>query len=94
MQAIRSILVVMDPQQSDGLALKRAKLIAGVTQSHLHLLVCDKKGEYSAYLTEHQASLQQEGYSATIQQAWNDGLYQTIVAVQQAEGCGLDQLLV
>lgn len=43
MQAIRSILVVMDPQHPEGLALKRAKLIAGVTQSHLHLLVCDKK---------------------------------------------------
>ena len=37
MQAIRSILVVMDPQHPEGLALKRAKLIAGVTQSHLHL---------------------------------------------------------
>ena len=32
MQAIRSILVVMDPQHPEGLALKRAKLIAGVTQ--------------------------------------------------------------
>jgi nucleotide-binding universal stress UspA family protein len=89
MQAIRSILVVMDPQQSDGLALKRAKLIAGVTQSHLHLLVCDKKGEHSAYLAEQQAGLQQDGFSATIQQAWHEGTYQTIIAVQQAEGCGL-----
>jgi len=42
MQAIRSILVVMEPQHPEGLALKRAKLIAGVTQSHLHLLVCEK----------------------------------------------------
>jgi universal stress protein E len=89
MQAIRSILVVMDPQQPDGLALKRARLIASVTQSHLHLLVCDKKGEHSAYLTEHQASLQQEGFSVSIQQAWYEGIYQTIIAAQQAEGCGL-----
>ncbi len=42
MQAIRSILVVIEPEHSESLALKRAKLIAGVTQAHLHLLVCDK----------------------------------------------------
>ncbi|WP_043310203.1 universal stress protein [Pseudomonas sp. ML96] len=89
MQAIRSILVVMDPQQPEGLALKRAKLIAGVTQSHLHLLVCDKKADHSAYLTDQQSDLLHEGFQATIQQAWNEGLYQTIIAVQQAEGCGL-----
>ncbi len=35
MQAIRSILVVMDPQQPEDLALKRARFIASVTQSHL-----------------------------------------------------------
>ncbi|WP_394558929.1 universal stress protein [Aquipseudomonas alcaligenes] len=89
MQAIRSILVVMDPQQPEGLALKRAKLIAGVTQSHLHLLVCDKKADHSAYLTDQQSDLLHEGFQATIQQAWNEGLYQAIIAVQQAEGCGL-----
>lgn len=89
MQAIRSILVVMDPQQPEGLALKRAKLIAGVTQSHLHLLVCDKKADHSAYLDEQQTHLQEEGFSVSIQQAWNDGLYQTIVAAQQSSGCGL-----
>ncbi len=40
MQAIRSILVVIQPDLPDQLALKRARLIASVTQSHLHLLVC------------------------------------------------------
>ena len=89
MQAIRSILVVMDPQHPEGLALKRAKLIAGVTQSHLHLLVCDKKGEHADYLARQQAALQEEGFSVSIQQAWHEGLYQTIISVQQAEGCGL-----
>ncbi len=89
MQAIRSILVVMNPQHPEELALKRAKLIAGVTQSHLHLLVCDKKGDHGAYLAEHQATLQQEGYSVTTQQAWHEGFYQTIIAAQQVEGCGL-----
>ncbi len=89
MQAIRSILVVMDPQQPEGLALKRAKLIAGVTQSHLHLLVGDKKQDHAAYLAEAKAGLEQEGFSVSAQQTWHEGLYQTIIAVQQAEGCEL-----
>lgn len=89
MQAIRSILVVVDPNHPDGLALKRAKLIAGVTQSHLHLLVCDRKADHSAYLADLTGSLASEGYNVTSQQAWNENLHQTVIAVQQAEGCGL-----
>src|SRR5690606_5618338 len=85
MQAIRSILVVMDPEQPEGLALKRAKLIAGVTQSHLHLLVCDKKHDHSAYLNDLRTSLAQEGFSVSGQQAWHENLYQTIITAQQAE---------
>ena len=86
MQAIRSILVVMDPEQPEALALKRAKLIAGVTQSHLHLLVCDKKHDHSAYLNDLRTSLAQEGFNVSGQQAWHENLYQTIIVVQQAEG--------
>ncbi|GAC1031091.1 universal stress protein [Pseudomonas sp. No.21] len=89
MQAIRSILVVVDPNHPGGLALKRAKLIAGVTQSHLHLLVCDRKADHAAYLADLSGSLASEGYSVTTQQAWNENLHQTVIAVQQAEGCGL-----
>ncbi|MBK5540753.1 universal stress protein [Pseudomonas sp. TH07] len=89
MQAIRSILVVIEPEHSESLALKRAKLIAGVTQAHLHLLVCDKKHEHSALLSVLKSSLSSEGYSVTTEQAWNDSLHQTIIDVQQAEGCGL-----
>lgn len=89
MQAIRSILVVMDPQQEECLALKRAKLIAGVTQSHLHLLICDKKQEHGALLDKTRDSLVKEGYSVSSQQCWHENLYQTIITVQQAEGCGL-----
>ncbi|MGH8433047.1 MAG: universal stress protein [Pseudomonas sp.] len=89
MQAIRSILVIIEPEQPDGLALKRAKLIAGVTQSHLHLLICDKKHDHSAILADLSSTLQQEGYSASSQQAWHDNLHQTIITTQQAEGCGL-----
>ncbi len=89
MQAIRSILVVIDPHQPENLALKRAKLIAGVTQSELHLLICDKKSDHSALLNELSDDLQREGYSASAQQAWNETLHQTILATQQAKGCGL-----
>ncbi|SDZ68512.1 universal stress protein [Pseudomonas sp. NFIX28] len=89
MQAIRSILVVIEPEHSESLALKRAKLIAGVTQAHLHLLVCDKKHEHSALLSVLKSSLLSEGYSVTTEQAWNDSLHATIIDVQQAEGCGL-----
>ncbi|MEE9098751.1 universal stress protein [Pseudomonas nitroreducens] len=89
MQAIRSILVVVDPDQPDGLALKRARLIASVTQSHLHLLACEKRGDCTAALEELTQGLREEGFSASSRQAWKDGLHQTIIAEQQAEGCGL-----
>jgi nucleotide-binding universal stress UspA family protein len=89
MQAIRSILVVIEPEHSESLALKRAKLIAGVTQAHLHLLVCDRKHDHSAMLSVLKAALLEDGYSVTTEQAWNESLHETIVDVQQAEGCGL-----
>ncbi|MOA02273.1 Universal stress protein E [compost metagenome] len=60
-----------------------------MTQAHLHLLICDKKQEHSALLTVLKASLLDEGYSVTTEQAWHDSLHQTIIDVQQAEGCGL-----
>jgi nucleotide-binding universal stress UspA family protein len=89
MQAIRSILVVMEPNHTEDLALKRAKLIAGVTQSHLHLLVCDKKSDHTAYLRDLSGLLNGEGFSTSSQQAWDESLHQTIINVQQTEGCGL-----
>lgn len=89
MQAIRSILVVVEPGQAEGFAIKRAKLIAGVTQSHLHLLVCDKKHDHSEFLGSLAATLELEGFKVSCQQAWHENLYQTIITVQQAEGCGL-----
>jgi nucleotide-binding universal stress UspA family protein len=89
MQAIRSILVIIEPEHSESLALKRAKLIAGVTQAHLHLLVCDKKHDHAGLLSVLKSSLLEEGYSVTTEQAWNESLHETIIDVQQAEGCGL-----
>ena len=89
MQAIRSILVVIEPEHSESLALKRAKLIAGVTQAHLHLLVCDRKHDHAGMLGVLKAALLADGYSVTTEQAWNESLHETIIDVQQAEGCGL-----
>ncbi|WP_263142688.1 universal stress protein [Pseudomonas sp. RIT-PI-AD] len=89
MQAIRSILVVVEPDRPASFALKRAKLIAGVTQSHLHLLVCDKKQDHAAYLEQLAGELHGEGYSVSTEQFWLENLHQTIISVQQAEGCGL-----
>lgn len=89
MHDVRSILVVLETEHSESLALKRAKLIVGVTGAHLHLLVCDRKHEHSALLSVLKASLTEEGYSVTTEQAWNDSLHDTVIAVQQAEGCGL-----
>ncbi|MFJ2283998.1 universal stress protein [Pseudomonas sp. NPDC087803] len=89
MQAIRSILVVIDPEHSESLALKRAKLIAGVTQAHLHLLVCDPGHDHAGLLGVLKAALTDEGYSVTTEQAWGKNLHDTIITVQQAEGCGL-----
>jgi universal stress protein E len=89
MQAIRNILVVMTPNQPEALALKRAKLIAGVTQSHLHLLVCDKRGEHTQYLADIARELKEDGYDVTTQQAWNETHHETIIKAQQAENCGL-----
>lgn len=90
MQAIRSILVVIEPDHADSLALKRARLIAGVTQAHLHLLMCDKSNHpHNAVLVELKQRLHNEGFTATVEQAWNDSQHKTIIQVQQAEGCGL-----
>ncbi|WP_339516700.1 universal stress protein [Pseudomonas sp. RL_15y_Pfl2_60] len=89
MQAIRSILVVVDPALPDALALKRAKLISGVTGSHLHLLVCSHKGDHSAFLADLCNMVIDEGFSVSSNQAWRDNLHNTIITEQQAEGCGL-----
>jgi nucleotide-binding universal stress UspA family protein len=89
MQAIRSILVLVTPQHPEALALKRAKLIAGVTGSHLHLLACDPHHDHSAYLAELAEALGQEGYSVSTEQTWHGNLNDTLISVQQAEGCGL-----
>ena len=86
MNEIGKILVIIEPEHSESLALKRAKLIAGVTGAHLHLLVCDKKHEHSALLSLLKSGLTEDGYSVTTEQAWNTSLHETIIEVQQAFG--------
>ncbi|UTW07970.1 universal stress protein [Pseudomonas benzenivorans] len=89
MQTIRNTLVVLDAAQSVAQLLNRAKLIASSTQSHLHLLVCDKKNDHSTFLGETQEALRNEDFSVSAEQAWLGNVHQTVIAVQQAQGCGL-----
>jgi nucleotide-binding universal stress UspA family protein len=90
MQAVRSILVVLDPEHAHSRALTRAKLIAGVTGADLHLLMCDKKQDHSALLSLLSSQLHDDGYdNVTHEQKWKDSLHQSIIHVQQAEGCEL-----
>lgn len=89
MQAIRSILVVMEPDHPENLALNRARLLTTVTESRLHLLVCDKKKDHSAYLENIAAPLRAQGLNITTQQAWNSSPHETMIAVSREEGCGL-----
>lgn len=90
MQAVRSILVVLDPDHAHSRALTRARLIAGVTGARLHLLMCDKKRDHGELLTRLASQLGDDGYdNVTHEQTWRDTLHESIIAVQQAEGCEL-----
>lgn len=89
MQATRSILVVIDPKLPENLALKRARLIASVSESRLHLLICDGKHDHREYLARLRIELENQDHAVDTHQAWHENLYRTIIAVQQAEGCGL-----
>ena len=89
MQAIKRILVVIDPTLTNQLALKRAKLIAGVIESELHLLVCENRQDHGPVLEKLVAELEAEGIKATASQSWHKSLTDTIVQAAQCDGCGL-----
>ncbi|MBS7660432.1 universal stress protein [Pseudomonas lalucatii] len=89
MQTIRNTLVVLDVTQPASQILNRAKLIASATQSHLHLLVCDKHNDHSALLAQTQETLRGEDFSVSAEQAWRGSEHRTIIAAQQQQGCGL-----
>lgn len=101
MQAIRNILIVLNPEQPEMLAFKRAREIASrddgranppqpeAIRPKLHLLVCDDKADHSSLLERLAAELTQEGFAVSTQQAWHRSVHQTIAIAQQATGCDL-----
>lgn len=89
MQAIKRILVVIDPSQTEHLALTRGKLIAGVIEAELHLLVCENRQDYTSLLEALSTELRNEGLSVSHTQCWHNSMTDTVVQVQRREGCGL-----
>lgn len=89
MQAVKRILVVIDPTQPEQMALGRARLIAGVIKSDLHLLVCENRDDYRPLLEKLAGPLKTEGMRVTVSQQWHHSLTDTIIHAQRSEGCGL-----
>ncbi|MFO7706428.1 MAG: universal stress protein [Halopseudomonas sp.] len=89
MQAIKRILVIIDPTQPDQLALNRAKLIAGVIDAELHLLICENRDDHMPTLEKHCAELKAEGLTASCSQTWHRNLTDTVIHVLASEGCDL-----
>lgn len=94
MQAIDNILIVIDPEQPEMLALQRGRLIASpdrpdALKPKLHLLVCDDKDDHSPLLDQLRSCLSEDGFVVSTQQAWHKNLHQTITIAQQASGCDL-----
>lgn len=89
MQAIKRILVIIDPTQTEQLALKRAKLIAEVIESDLHLLVCEDRQDHKPMLDKLCADLKASGINVESSQAWHKNLTDTVMHVAASEGCGL-----
>ncbi|PKM05309.1 MAG: universal stress protein UspA [Gammaproteobacteria bacterium HGW-Gammaproteobacteria-6] len=89
MQAIKRILVIIDPTQSTHVALARAKLIAGVIESELHLLVCEDRHDYLPVLNELSTELRASGFKVECSQQWKGSMTDTVVHVVSSQGCGL-----
>ena len=89
MKSIRSILVVIEPDNPDSLALRRACLIAAVTQAHLNLLVCSRKPVHDLLLEDLRTGLVEEGFTVSVEQDWGESPHKTIIKAQQARSCGL-----
>lgn len=89
MQSIRSILVVLLEDPADDLALRRARRIAGVTGSELHLLQ-GAATEAQRHALDAQAEvLRNEGHRVTVCQTHEPLTHRMIITAQQEEGCGL-----
>ena len=89
MQSIRSILVVIEPDRPDNLALKRAHLIAGATGAQLHLLICTADPIPELLIDDLRSELAQDGIDATVEQDWFQSVHQTVIKAQQTRNCDL-----
>jgi nucleotide-binding universal stress UspA family protein len=89
MHSIRSILVVIEPDRPDNLALNRAHLIAGVTGAQLHLLICTDESVSQLLMDDLRSELTQDGLTASVEADWSQSVHQTIIKAQQAHGCDL-----
>lgn len=89
MQAVKRILVVIDPSRDEQIALKRASLIARFIESELHLLVCENRQDYTPMLQELTQQLTAEGIRCESSQSWHSGVTETINRAVVREGCGL-----
>ncbi|MEK1942446.1 MAG: universal stress protein [Pseudomonas sp.] len=87
MNEINDILVVLDARLPQSLAIQHAKLIADITQSHLHLLICSDKKEAGDYLKRCRDELFTEGYIVSSQQMSLGKPHKDVIAVQQARNC-------
>ncbi len=89
MQAVKRILVVIDPTQNEQVALKRASLIAGFIESELHLLVCEDRQDHTPLLRDLANQLKASGIACGFSQSWYSNLTDTISRAVVREGCGL-----
>ena len=89
MQAIKRILVVIDPTREDNVALVRSRLIAAFIGAELHLLACENRRDLKPLLAELCAGLKTSGVTASYTQAWHSNLTDTIIHTLRAQGCGL-----
>ncbi|ONM44476.1 universal stress protein UspA [Halopseudomonas pachastrellae] len=89
MQAVKRILVVIDPSQEEQVALNRASLIAGFIECELHLLVCENREDYSDLLARLRVEQDAKGIRCSVTQDWHHNATDTICRAVAREGCDL-----
>lgn len=89
MQAVKRILVVIDPSQEEQVALNRASLIAGFIECELHLLVCENREDYSDLLARLRVEQNAKGVRCSVTQDWHHNATDTICRAVAREGCDL-----
>lgn len=89
MQAVKRILVVIDPSREEQVALNRASLIAGFIECELHLLVCENREDYSDLLARLRVEQDAKGVRCSVTQDWHHNATDTICRAVAREGCDL-----